>query len=148
MPAKPAFVIVGASLAGAKAAETLREEGFDGAVVLIGEEDLRPYERPPLSKGYLLGKADAESVFVHEAGWYAEHDVDLRLGATVTSIDTGARQVALAGGESVSYDKLLITMGASPRRLRAADRSVRCRVGAGLRRRGHGTKRERRRYQQ
>jgi NADPH-dependent 2,4-dienoyl-CoA reductase/sulfur reductase-like enzyme len=118
MPAKPSYVIVGASLAGAKAAQTLRDEGFDGAVVLIGTEDLRPYERPPLSKGYLVGKDDADSVYVHEADWYAEHDVDLRLGVTVTSIDRAARQVALSDGEPVGYDKLLITTGASPRQLR------------------------------
>jgi 3-phenylpropionate/trans-cinnamate dioxygenase ferredoxin reductase subunit len=119
MPAEPAYVIVGASLAGAKAAETLREEGFTGAIVLIGAEDLRPYERPPLSKGYLLGKDDADSVFVHEPGWYAEHDVDLRLGVTVTAVDTAARQVEVDGGDPVAFDKLLITTGASPRRLRA-----------------------------
>ena len=117
MPAEPAYVIVGASLAGAKAAETLREEGFSGAVILIGAEDLRPYERPPLSKGYLLGKDDADSVFVHEPGWYAEHDVDLRLGVTVTAIDPVARQVEVAGGDPVSFGKLLITTGSSPRRL-------------------------------
>jgi NADPH-dependent 2,4-dienoyl-CoA reductase/sulfur reductase-like enzyme len=119
MPAEPAYVIVGASLAGAKAAETLREEGFTGAIVLIGAEDLRPYERPPLSKGYLLGKDDADSVFVHEPGWYAEHDVDLRLGVTVTAVDTAARRVEVDGGDPVAFDKLLITTGASPRRLRA-----------------------------
>ncbi len=118
MPAGPAHVIVGASLAGAKAAETLRDEGFTGAVVLIGAEDLRPYERPPLSKGYLLGKDDADSVFVHEPGWYAEHDVDLRLGVTVTAIDTAARQVEVVGGDPVPFGKLLITTGSSPRRLR------------------------------
>ena len=118
MPAEPAFVIVGASLAGAKAAETLRAEGFDGAVVLIGQEDQYPYERPPLSKGYLLGKESRESVFVQDSdAWYAEHQVDLRLAATVTSIDRAGRTVGLAGGESVPYDKLLITTGASPRRL-------------------------------
>jgi NADPH-dependent 2,4-dienoyl-CoA reductase/sulfur reductase-like enzyme len=117
MPAEPAYVIVGASLAGAKAAETLREEGFSGAVILIGAEDLRPYERPPLSKGYLLGKDDPDSVFVHEPGWYAEHDVDLRLGVTVTAIDAVARQVEVAGGDPVSFGKLLITTGSSPRRL-------------------------------
>ncbi len=117
MPAEPAFVIVGASLAGAKAAETLREEGFEGAVVLIGTEDQYPYERPPLSKGYLLGKDARESVFVHEDVWYAEHDVDLRRGTTVTSIDRAGHRVGLAGGESVPYDRLLITTGASPRRL-------------------------------
>ncbi len=118
MPAEPAYVIVGASLAGAKAAETLREEGFSGPVILIGAEDLRPYERPPLSKGYLLGKDDADSVFVHEPGWYAEHDVDLRLGVTVTAIDTAARQVEVADGDPVAFGKLLITTGSSPRRLR------------------------------
>ena len=67
MPAEPAYVIVGASMAGAKAAETLREEGFGGSVVLLGEEQERPYERPPLSKGYLLGKDEKSSIYVHEA---------------------------------------------------------------------------------
>jgi len=110
-------VIIGASLAGAKAAETLRAEGFDGTVVLIGAENERPYERPPLSKGYLLGKEPRDSIFVHPEGWYAEHDIDLRLGAAVTSIERPARQVTLAGGESVPYDRLLITTGSSPRRL-------------------------------
>ncbi len=117
MPADPGYVIVGASLAGAKAAQTLREEGFDGPVVLIGEEAQRPYERPPLSKGLLLGKDDRDSIFVHEPGWYAEHDVDLRLGVRATSIDRAARRVSLAGGDPVSYDKLLIATGASPRRI-------------------------------
>jgi len=117
MPAEPAFVIVGASLAGAKAAETLREEGFAGTVVLIGAEEQYPYERPPLSKGYLLGKDDRESIFPLADGWYAEHQVDLRLGATVTSIDRAGRRVTLADGQSVPYDRLLITTGASPRRL-------------------------------
>jgi NADPH-dependent 2,4-dienoyl-CoA reductase/sulfur reductase-like enzyme len=117
MPAEPAYVIVGASLAGAKAAETLREEGSGGSVVLIGQEDELPYERPPLSKGYLLGRDARDSIFVHDADWYREHDVDLRLGTTVTSIDRAGRRVGLAGGESVPYDRLLITTGASPRRL-------------------------------
>jgi NADPH-dependent 2,4-dienoyl-CoA reductase/sulfur reductase-like enzyme len=113
----PAYVIVGASLAGAKAAETLREEGFDGTVVLIGTEEDYPYERPPLSKGYLLGKDARESIFPLADGWYAEHNVDLRRGVTVTSIDRAGHRVSLAGGESVPYDRLLITTGASPRRL-------------------------------
>ena len=117
MPAEPAFVIVGASLAGAKAAEALREEGFEGTVVLIGTEDQYPYERPPLSKGYLLGKDGRESIFPLPDGWYAEHQVDLRLGQTVTSIDRPGRRVTLADGGSVPYDRLLITTGASPRRL-------------------------------
>jgi len=117
MPAEPTFVIVGASLAGAKAAETLREEGFGGAVVLIGAEEEHPYERPPLSKGYLLGKDDRESIFPLADGWYAEHDVDLRRGVTVTSIDRAAHRVTLEDGQLVPYDRLLITTGASPRRL-------------------------------
>jgi len=117
MPAEPRYVIVGASLAGAKAAETLREEGFGGSIVLVGEEAERPYERPPLSKSYLLGRDDRESVFVHPEGWYAEHDVDLRRGVAATGIDRAARSVALADGGEVAYDKLLITTGARPRRL-------------------------------
>ena len=117
MPGQPAYVIIGASLAGARAAETLRQEGFDGAVVLIGTEEERPYERPPLSKGYLLGKDPRDSVFVHAEGWYPEHDIDLRRGATVTSIDRSARRLDLAIGEPVRYDRLLISTGASPRRL-------------------------------
>jgi 3-phenylpropionate/trans-cinnamate dioxygenase ferredoxin reductase subunit len=116
MPAKPAYVIVGAMLTGAKAAETLREEGFEGTVVLIGTEEDYPYERPPLSKGYLLGKDARESIFTLADGWYADHDVDLRRGVTVTSIDRAGHRVSLAGGESVPYDRLLIATGASPRR--------------------------------
>jgi 3-phenylpropionate/trans-cinnamate dioxygenase ferredoxin reductase component len=111
------YVIVGASLAGAKAAEALREEGFSGPIMLIGEETERPYERPPLSKDYLLSKADRESIYVHPAGWYAEHDVELRLGTTVTSVDPAAHEVTLADGNRVGYAKLLLTTGSSPRRL-------------------------------
>ena len=111
------YVIVGASLAGAKAAETLRAEGFDGAIVLIGAESERPYERPPLSKDILLGKADRNKAFVHEPGWYAEHDVDLRMGSRVTSIDRSARQVRLEDGSAVGYTRLLLATGAAPRRL-------------------------------
>ena len=119
MSAESTYVIVGASLTGAKAAQTLREEGFDGNIVLLGEEHERPYERPPLSKGYLLGKEDRSSIFVHEEGWYAENGVDLRLGVRVTALDPGAKQVSLADGGTVAYDRLLLATGASPRRLRA-----------------------------
>src|SRR5262252_3256872 len=98
MPAEPTYVIIGASLCGAKAAETLRAEGFGGPVVLLGEERERPYERPPLSKGYLLGKDEKASIYVHEEKWYAENGVDLRLGVTATAVDLSARQVVLAGG--------------------------------------------------
>jgi 3-phenylpropionate/trans-cinnamate dioxygenase ferredoxin reductase subunit len=117
MPAEPTYVIIGASLTGAKAAETLRDEGFGGAVVLLGDEQERPYERPPLSKGYLLGKDDKSSIYVHEEGWYAEHDVDLRLGVTATALELGARQVVLADGGTVAYDRVLLATGAAPRRL-------------------------------
>ena len=125
MTTGPGIVIVGASLAGAKAAQALREEGFDGAVTLIGDERERPYERPPLSKEYLLGKAEREKAFVHPEGWYAEHDVDLRLGTTVTSIDRSSHQVAVADGDAVPYDKLLLTTGSSPRRLKVPGADLR-----------------------
>jgi 3-phenylpropionate/trans-cinnamate dioxygenase ferredoxin reductase component len=112
-----AYVIVGASLAGAKAAEALRAQGFDGPVILIGDETERPYERPPLSKGYLLGTADRDSIYVHSPGWYPEHDVDLRLGTGVTGIDPSAHHVTLADGSRVGYARLLLATGSSPRRL-------------------------------
>jgi 3-phenylpropionate/trans-cinnamate dioxygenase ferredoxin reductase subunit len=111
------LVIVGASLAGATAAQTLRDEGFAGPVTLVGEEPSRPYERPPLSKDYLLGKSEREKVFVHPEGWYAEHDVDLRLGVAADRIDRAARSVSLADGSQVGYDALLLTTGSTPRRL-------------------------------
>jgi 3-phenylpropionate/trans-cinnamate dioxygenase ferredoxin reductase subunit len=111
------FVIAGASLAGAKAAETLRTEGFDERVVLIGAEDERPYERPPLSKDYVRGEVDRETVYVHPEGYYAAHDIELRLGRTAVSLNTGARELALDDGERLRYDRLLLTTGAEPRRL-------------------------------
>jgi 3-phenylpropionate/trans-cinnamate dioxygenase ferredoxin reductase component len=111
------FVIVGASLAGAKAAETLREEGFDGRLILIGAEQERPYERPPLSKEYLRGEGERDAVYVHEEGFYAEHDVDLRLGTTVVEVEPGGAEIVLSGGERVRYDALLLATGAEPRRL-------------------------------
>ena len=117
MPAEPTYLIVGASMAGAKAAETLREEGFGGSIVLLGEELERPYERPPLSKGYLLGKDEKSSIYVHGESWYAGNDVDLRLGVTATSLDVGSRQVGLADGGTLGYDRLLLATGAVPRRL-------------------------------
>ena len=111
------FVIVGAALAGAKAAEELRERGFDGRVVLIGQEESRPYERPPLSKDYLRGEADRDKAYVHDEGFYDERDIDLMTGTAVTAIDTAASEVELGGGERIRYDRLLLTTGAEPRRL-------------------------------
>jgi 3-phenylpropionate/trans-cinnamate dioxygenase ferredoxin reductase subunit len=118
MSTTQSFVIVGASLAGATAAQTLRDEGFDGRITLIGDELHRPYERPPLSKEYLLGKSALEKVFVHPEGWYAEHDIDLRLGNAVTRLYRDARNVTLADKSLVSYDALLFATGSTPRRLR------------------------------
>ncbi|MHB1851653.1 MAG: NAD(P)/FAD-dependent oxidoreductase [Acidimicrobiales bacterium] len=111
------FVIVGASLAGAKAAETLRAEGFDGRIVLLGDEARRPYERPPLSKEYLRGEKDFDAVAVHSAGFYEEHDIELRTSTSVVAIKPADRAVTLASGEHVDYDRLLLTTGAVPRRL-------------------------------
>jgi 3-phenylpropionate/trans-cinnamate dioxygenase ferredoxin reductase subunit len=111
------FVIVGASLAGAKAAETLRADGFTGRVVLIGAETDRPYERPPLSKGYLLGKEERDKAYVHEAHWYGANEIELVLGVTVTSIDAEAHTIRLDDLEPLRYDKLLLTTGSVVRKL-------------------------------
>jgi len=116
------FVIVGAGLAAGKAVEALRESGHDGQVIVYGDEQHLPYERPPLSKGYLLGNDDIETAFVHSPDWYDEHDIDLRLGSSVTAIDLGAHHV-VAGSETQTYDKLLIATGSSPRHLPMADDS-------------------------
>jgi 3-phenylpropionate/trans-cinnamate dioxygenase ferredoxin reductase subunit len=111
------FVIVGGGLAAAKGAAALRSQGFDGRLVLLGGEHHAPYERPPLSKDYLQGKTPREKVFAHAHHWYAEHDVDLRSGQFVTGLDRGERGVRLADGSVIGYDKLLLTTGASPRKL-------------------------------
>jgi 3-phenylpropionate/trans-cinnamate dioxygenase ferredoxin reductase subunit len=117
MPADRTFVIVGAGLAGAKAAETLREEGFDGRVVLVGTEPERPYERPPLSKQYVRGEAERGTIYVHDEAFYAEREIELRPGCTATHLDTGAGQVALSDATRLRYDRLLLATGAEPRRL-------------------------------
>jgi 3-phenylpropionate/trans-cinnamate dioxygenase ferredoxin reductase subunit len=111
------FAIVGASLAGAKAAETLRTEGFDGRLLLLGDEPERPYERPPLSKAYLRGEAGRDKLYVHDPEFYAAHDIELRTSTRVASIDPAARRLLLASGEQVPYDRLLLATGAAPRRL-------------------------------
>ncbi|MFO7251346.1 MAG: FAD-dependent oxidoreductase [Actinomycetes bacterium] len=112
-----AIVIIGAGLAGARAAETLRAEGYTGELVLVGAEREHPYERPPLSKGYLQGSAELSSVYVHEPGWYGEQGVELRLGVAATAIDRAARRVLLADGSALPYERLLLATGATPRRL-------------------------------
>jgi len=110
------FVIVGGGLAGAKAAETLRAEGFTGEIVLFADEFEVPYERPPLSKDYLLGKKPRESAYVHPAEWYAENSVDLRTGVSVAAIERPTHTVIVEGGTQ-HYDKLLLATGAAPRHL-------------------------------
>ncbi|MDX6252801.1 MAG: 3-phenylpropionate/trans-cinnamate dioxygenase ferredoxin reductase component [Kribbellaceae bacterium] len=111
------MVIVGASLAGASAAETLRTEGWTGQVVLIGNETELPYERPPLSKGVLLGKDQTEVSQLHDRQWYDDNNIDLRLGTTVTALDTNARTVTLDDDSQVPYDELLIATGSRVRKL-------------------------------
>ena len=117
-----AIVIVGAGLAGGTAATELREQGYAGEVVLIGAEDHPPYERPPLSKGYLLGNDPLEDAFVHPQVWYPEHDVDLRLGVEATAVDTGAKVVHTTAGDQ-PYESLLLATGSEPRRLALAEES-------------------------
>jgi 3-phenylpropionate/trans-cinnamate dioxygenase ferredoxin reductase subunit len=117
MPTEQTFVIVGASLAGAKAAEALREHGFDGRVVLVGAEEDRPYERPPLSKEYLRGEAGRERIYVHGESFYGENAIELRLGRLATGLDTERQELELDDGERVRYDRLLLATGAEPRRL-------------------------------
>ncbi|OJV58261.1 MAG: FAD-dependent oxidoreductase [Cellulomonas sp. 73-145] len=116
------FVIVGGGLAAATSVGELRDRGFDGRLVLVGAEQHLPYERPPLSKGYLLGTAQLDDAFVHPSSWYADHDVELRLGTAVTRIDPGAHTVT-TGQDALAYDRLLIATGARPRRLGIADDS-------------------------
>ena len=118
MTVRPRFAIVGAGLAGHSAATTLREAGFDGEIVLIGDEAARPYERPPLSKQFLQGKKLLDELFFHSLEQYAEHGIELRLGRHATALDVARQQLTLDDGEIVAYDKLLLTTGASPIRLR------------------------------
>jgi 3-phenylpropionate/trans-cinnamate dioxygenase ferredoxin reductase component len=111
------FVIVGASLAGGRAAAELRERGFDGRVVLIGSEAELPYERPPLSKEYLRAEVERTKLLVREDGWWEDNNVELLLGRTVSAIDTNTRRVTLGDGATFEYNALLLTTGAEPRRL-------------------------------
>jgi 3-phenylpropionate/trans-cinnamate dioxygenase ferredoxin reductase subunit len=111
------FVIVGAGLAGGKAAEALRGQGYDGRLTLIGTERHRPYERPPLSKAYLARSQPREKAFLHPEDWYAEQQVELRTGTEVSAIDRSAHRLRLSDGSELGYRKLLLATGASPRTL-------------------------------
>jgi 3-phenylpropionate/trans-cinnamate dioxygenase ferredoxin reductase subunit len=112
------MLIAGAGLAGAKAAEALREEGFEGRVVLVGAESEQPYERPPLSKDYLRGESPREKALVHEPGFYEQHDIELLTGVAVSELDLPGRSATLSSGARLRFDRLLLATGAEPRRLR------------------------------
>ena len=116
MTSSSTIAIVGGGLAGAKAAEALRDKDFDGHVVLFAAEEHLPYERPPLSKDFLLGKKQLEDFTAAPSAWYRDHHVELQLGTEVTAIDPGAHTVSLPDGATVSYDKLLLATGSTPRR--------------------------------
>src|SRR3954470_23749327 len=110
-------VIVGGGLAGAKAAQALREEGFEGSIVLVGQEPELPYERPPLSKDYLRGESPREKARVHPDDFYEHSEIELRTATAVEQVDTTTAEVELQTGERIAYDRLLLTTGAEPRRL-------------------------------
>ncbi|ETW21772.1 hypothetical protein MGAST_24050, partial [Mycobacterium gastri 'Wayne'] len=117
MASSTTFVIVGGGLAGAKAAEALRDNGFNGTIMLFADEEQLPYERPPLSKEFLAGKKSLDEFTVQNSDWYRDHDVDLRLGTRVSSLDPAAHAVGLPDDTSVHYDKLLLATGSASRRL-------------------------------
>jgi 3-phenylpropionate/trans-cinnamate dioxygenase ferredoxin reductase subunit len=117
-PHPGSIVIVGAGHAGGTAAALLRQHGFEGELVLIGEEPIAPYQRPPLSKAYLKGEADAESLMLKTDDFYAEAGISLRLGCSVTAIDAGARKVLIEGGDPIKYDVLILATGSRPRKVR------------------------------
>ncbi|ABK75755.1 NAD(P)/FAD-dependent oxidoreductase [Mycolicibacterium smegmatis] len=117
MTAASTFVIIGGGLAGAKAAEALRDNDFDGQVLLFAAEEKLPYERPPLSKDYLAGKKTLDEFTVAAPAWYRDHDVTLRLGTEVAAINPADHTVTLPDGSAVGYDKLLLATGSASRRL-------------------------------
>src|ERR1700731_3759510 len=116
MASSTTFVIIGGGLAGANAVEALRGSGFDGQVILFGEEKLLPYERPPLSKEYLAGKKSLADFTVQNSDWYRDNHVDLRLDARVSSLDAAGHTVGLPDGSTVAYDKLMLATGSASRR--------------------------------
>jgi 3-phenylpropionate/trans-cinnamate dioxygenase ferredoxin reductase subunit len=118
-------VVIGAGLAAANVVQTLRDEGFHESITLIGDEFERPYERPPLSKGYLQGMTSADELFVHDEHWYADHEVGTRFGDRAVSIDPRGRRVTLASGVAVPYQDLVWTACGPCVRVRTVMRSAR-----------------------
>jgi 3-phenylpropionate/trans-cinnamate dioxygenase ferredoxin reductase subunit len=110
-------VIIGAGHAGGTIAAVLRQYAFAGPITLVGDEPIAPYQRPPLSKAWLKGEADAEALMLKPESFYAEHDIDLRLNAVASGIDRTEKQVLLKGGETIAYDLLVLATGARARRL-------------------------------
>lgn len=111
------IAIIGAGLAGAKAAEALRKDGYDGRIAMFGDEARLPYLRPPLSKDYLRGESDLDAVFVHPQAWYDEHRIDLRVSTPVRAIEPKVKTLLLDDGSRIAFDRLLLSTGASSRRL-------------------------------
>lgn len=112
-------VVIGAGQAGSSLVAKLRNSGFDGEVTLIGEETAPPYQRPPLSKAYLLGEMELQRLYLRPESFYSDNDITLKLGTKVSAVDPSAKTVT-AGNETISYDELVLTTGSSPRRLPAA----------------------------
>ena len=125
MTSDAGVVIVGASLAGANAATALREGGYTGPITMVGEEIHLPYERPPLSKGFLQGKVDQQSLFVHPSDWYESNNVRLVLGTSALRVDPTAHTVDLSNGEQLTYRHLLLATGSTQRRLPVAGAELR-----------------------
>ena len=113
------IAVIGAGQAGASLVAKLRAEGFDGDITLIGAESVLPYQRPPLSKAYLLGDMALERLFLRPQSFYDENNITLRLGTQVTAIDTTAKTIAI-GDEKLNYDQLALTTGSTPRKLPAS----------------------------
>lgn len=113
------IIVIGAGQAGSSLVAKLRKDGFEGEITLIGAEDALPYQRPPLSKAYLLGEMELERLFLRPESFYADNNITLRLGSRVTAIDAAAKTVSI-GDEVLAYDQLALTTGSDPRRLPAA----------------------------
>jgi 3-phenylpropionate/trans-cinnamate dioxygenase ferredoxin reductase component len=111
------FVVIGANLCGGTAVQTLRQEGFQERIVLVGEEPELPYERPPLSKEYLRGEQPLDRLFLQPQSWYEQNDVEVRLGIRATGVDPVGRAIELSDGERLEYDSLLLATGGRPRKL-------------------------------